>query len=194
MPNWCANNLTIIGSKKNLNIFSSAKEDEKYKGIYGEFEKNDKVELTREERNVLDVAWIKKVGKRLQRLVSLALPSDIITNILLTYITTDAQCISYSFLSRWAPFKGDDIICLSSRHPFLRLHLMYGERGMEFLGEKWVKNGILEKKSYERKLDNRDYIPRKPPKNGDEYTDDEDEKYFRNCFHGPFAQLLELSG
>lgn len=118
-----------------------------------------------------------------------------ITQLISSYVTTDDECISYIFQTKWDPLDNEFIASLSLWYPEISIHLMYGERGSKFVGETWFENGkVDEARSYSRRLDERDYKPRPNKQYGREYTEEENEEYYNNCFHGPFAELLNDSG
>jgi hypothetical protein len=102
-------------------------------------------------------------------------PDELRGRVIRPFMQSDATFLQYRFSTKWRPPPNETLIDLSKKLPYLLIHIMYAERGMYFVGEKWLRNGQLFN-DYQRKV-------RK-----------EEETCEESTFHGPFAQLLARSG
>lgn len=177
MPNWCSNSLCVLGAEIDLQKYRNSNDSSQWEE-YCEYEELYD-ELTAEEDNMqMKHFEFQNVDEYFEDYF----PDAIIQQVLLPYTCANIDFFKVIFQSKWAPPPDDEWKKISKNNPYLIFHLMYAERGADFVGEVWLTNGEIHKwSSYQRPLYNYESV----------YNEEDDEEVI---FKGPFKDLLETSG
>lgn len=129
MPNWCANQLTALGSEEEIELLNDTIES----SWSGDNEKED------------------PESHRLWHFRSRPSDEDAEDN---PCLVTPTQ-LRYIYITRWSPIEQEDIAKFFKRFPSMKYTVLYAERGSEFVGE-YGSNGRcyeqrLTKKSFVEK-------------------------------------------